>query len=217
MSFIQRYLDPSDILGEILFGLIMVLTFTLGASVAGGYERGLLLAAIGCNVAWGVIDGALVVMSSRYARRRRGNLIRLVQAARDERSALAAIRDDLESGIEATANVQDRAHREQVYRSVHALLAHARPLPMHIGRDDLMTGLIVFILVVLPALPAALPFFVIADPQQALRASNALLIGLLFVIGYRWGRHIEMHAWLVALVCTLLGALLVAIAIALGG
>ena len=60
-----------------------------------------------------------------------------------------------------------------------------------------MTGLAVFLLVVAPALPAALPFFVIADPQQALRASNALLVVLLFVIGWRWGRHIEMRPWLV--------------------
>jgi hypothetical protein len=53
MSFIQRHLDPAEILGELLFGLIMVLTFTLSAAAAGGYERGLLLEAIGCNVAWG--------------------------------------------------------------------------------------------------------------------------------------------------------------------
>ena len=70
MNFVRRYLDPSEILGELLFGAIMVLTFTLGASVAGGYETGLLLAALGCNVAWGVIDGVLLVMSNRYARRR---------------------------------------------------------------------------------------------------------------------------------------------------
>ena len=70
MNFFQRYLDPSEILGEFLFGAIMVLTFTLGASVAGGFEEGLLLAALGCNVAWGVIDGVLLVMSNRYGRRR---------------------------------------------------------------------------------------------------------------------------------------------------
>jgi len=214
MSFIGRYLDPSEILGEILFGLIMVLTFTLGAAVAGGYERGLILAAIGCNVAWGVIDGVLVVMSSRYARRRRGNLIRAVHAAPDEAAALAVIRDELESGVHAQT---DPADRERVYRSIHAMLSKAEPLPMHVRLDDWMTGLAVFILVVLPALPAALPFFVIDDPHEALRVSNGLLILLLFVVGHRWGRHIHMHPWLTGLVLTTLGSLLVVIAIALGG
>lgn len=214
MSFIQRYLDPSEILGEVLFGLIMVLTFTLGAAVAGGYERGLILAAVGCNVAWGVIDGVLVMMSSRYTRRRHGNLIRAVQAAPDEASALAAIRDELESGVQATTHPEDR---EPVYRNVYAMLSKAKPLPMHVGRDDWMTGLAVFVLVVMPALPAALPFFVVGDPHRALRWSNALLIALLFVVGDRWGRHIGMHAWLAGIICTTLGAALVAIAIALGG
>lgn len=68
-SFIHRHLDPAESLGEVLFGLIMVLTFTLGAAVAGGYKRGMLLAAVGCNVAWGVIDGVLFVLSGRFARR----------------------------------------------------------------------------------------------------------------------------------------------------
>jgi len=77
---LHRYLEPVDSLGEILFGLIMVLTFTLGASLAGGHERGLMLAAIGCNVAWGVIDGVLFVLGSRLERRRRNRLIRAIRA-----------------------------------------------------------------------------------------------------------------------------------------
>ncbi|HVH18655.1 MAG TPA: hypothetical protein VNF72_10175 [Myxococcota bacterium] len=168
MSFLQRYLDPSEILGEFLFGAIMVLTFTLGASVAGGYEKGLLLAALGCNVAWGVIDGVLLVMSNRYARRR------------------------------------DQRERTQ-------------PTSMPFTRADSGTLFAVFLLVVSSAIPAALPFFVIADPHQALRASNALMIVLLFVAGWRYGRHIDTRPWLAGLVLAVIGVALVAIAIALGG
>jgi hypothetical protein len=55
--FVPRYLDPASRLGEVLFGLVMVLTITLtaGLTVAEGKEgvRQLLLVAIGCNVAWG--------------------------------------------------------------------------------------------------------------------------------------------------------------------
>jgi VIT1/CCC1 family predicted Fe2+/Mn2+ transporter len=214
MGFFLRYLDPSEILGELLFGLIMVLTFTLGASVAGGYERGLILAATGCNVAWGVIDGVLVVMGGRYVRRRRGQLVREIREARDEASALAAIRDEFEFGVEAETRHDDR---ERVYRSIHALFARAKPLPMHLTLDDWMTGFAVFLLVSVTALPAALPFLLIEEPHRALRASNGLLVALLFLIGWLWGRHIRVSALLSALTLTGIGVGLVAIAIRLGG
>jgi len=55
--FVSRYLDPASRLGEILFGLIMVLTVTLTAALTVAEDkagvRRLLLAAIGSNVAWG--------------------------------------------------------------------------------------------------------------------------------------------------------------------
>ena len=57
-SFLRRYLDAGERLGEVLFGLIMVLTFTLTAREVLGDEpesgRHLLIAALGCNIAWGI-------------------------------------------------------------------------------------------------------------------------------------------------------------------
>jgi len=55
----RRILDPMDRISEVLFALIMVLTFTCSFSVAGaGREevRELVIGAAGCNLAWGVID-----------------------------------------------------------------------------------------------------------------------------------------------------------------
>ena len=58
----RRKLDPMDRISEALFALIMVLTFTCSFSVAGaGREevRELVIGAVGCNLAWGIIDAAL--------------------------------------------------------------------------------------------------------------------------------------------------------------
>jgi hypothetical protein len=61
--FTRRHLDPASRLGEILFGLIMVLAVTLTAGLRGAEGkagvRQLLLAAIGSNVAWGIIDAVM--------------------------------------------------------------------------------------------------------------------------------------------------------------
>ena len=50
-----------------LFGLIMVLTFTGSLSVAEADRddvRTMLIGALGCNLAWGIIDGVLYLMGS---------------------------------------------------------------------------------------------------------------------------------------------------------
>ena len=64
--FPAQHLDPGSRMGEALFGLIMTLTFTLGADLvidAQGREgaRQMLIGILGCNLAWGLIDGVLYV------------------------------------------------------------------------------------------------------------------------------------------------------------
>src|SRR5580765_96781 len=61
----KRVLEPIDRVSEVLFGLIMVLTFTGSLSVAeAGRDdvRAMLIGALGCNLAWGIIDGVLYLM-----------------------------------------------------------------------------------------------------------------------------------------------------------
>ena len=56
----KRVLDPYDRVSEVLFGLIMVLTFTGSLSIAeAGRDdvRTMLIGALGCNLVWGIIDG----------------------------------------------------------------------------------------------------------------------------------------------------------------
>lgn len=69
----RRILDPVDRFGEALFGLIMVLTFTCTLSVAeSGRDdvRLMLVAALGCNVAWGLVDAVQYVITVLVRRAR---------------------------------------------------------------------------------------------------------------------------------------------------
>src|SRR5881227_1265866 len=62
----KRVLEPIDRVSEVLFGLIMVLTFTGSISVmeAGREDvRTMLIGAIGCNLAWGLIDAIMYLMA----------------------------------------------------------------------------------------------------------------------------------------------------------
>ena len=60
-------LEPIERVSEVLFGLIMVMTFTGSLSVAtAGREdtREMLIGAIGCNIAWGIEDAIFYLMNS---------------------------------------------------------------------------------------------------------------------------------------------------------
>jgi hypothetical protein len=74
-----------------------------------------------------------------------------------------------------------------------------------------------FLLVVITSLPAAIPFMFMDDARLALRVSNAILLGLLFVTGYYWARYTLSKPWLVGFAFLAGGIVLVLAAIALGG
>src|SRR5690349_24387546 len=59
-------LNPVDRIAEVLFGLIMVLSFTgaISASTDAREDvRELLWAALGCNIAWGLVDAIMYLMN----------------------------------------------------------------------------------------------------------------------------------------------------------
>ena len=59
-------LDPMERISETLFGLIMVLTFisSLGVATADNIKIQTMLAgALGCNLAWGIVDGGLYLLA----------------------------------------------------------------------------------------------------------------------------------------------------------
>ena len=69
----RRILSPVDRVSEVIFGLIMALTFTCTISVAeAGREevRDVLIAALGCNIAWGLVDAVMYVITMLIERAR---------------------------------------------------------------------------------------------------------------------------------------------------
>ena len=96
----KRVLDPVVRVSEVLFGLIMVLTFTGSLSVAqAGRDdiRTMLIGALGCNIAWAIIDGVLYLMASLADRNRDLRAVRHVRNAADPQKAQHLIADALPS------------------------------------------------------------------------------------------------------------------------
>ena len=215
---VSKYLDPASRLGEILFGQIMVLTVTLTAALkAPGGKAGvreLLLAAVGTNVAWGIIDAAMYIMNSMIVRRGKIRLIEGVQHAADSKTAIALIQHELEPELRDLLDPKDV---EALSKSVLQHITGAHITKRILTKDDFYGALASFWLVFVSCLPAALPFLIFSDPTVALRVSNFLLIAGLFYLGQKWARYSGRNPLLMGSGMVAVGLGLVGVAMLFGG
>lgn len=216
-TWISRYLDPAERMTELLFGLIMTLTFTLGAGllVREGPDatRELLTGVIGCNLAWGLIDGLFYLFNAMFARGAHNRAVRLFQ-----RQGHAALDARIEDYVEETFGTWiTPATRKALKQDLQATIEHSPPRPVTWQRGDFLGALASFVLVASTSLPALLPFLVIEDRVTALRTSNVLMILLVYAIGYLWAASIDAPRHRTALAMALLGVVVVVGTMALGG
>lgn len=211
----KRVLDPIDRVSEVLFGLIMVLTITGSLSVAeAGRDdvRTMLFGALGCNLAWGIIDGVLYVMGSLAEKGRNLFIFRAVRKATDPKEAQRRIADALPPVV---ASVLEPVELEALHQRLKQLPEppdHAR-----LRKDDWLGAAGVFLLVFLSTFPVVIPFIFMSNAGPALRVSNVIAIVMLFLTGYAFGRMTGRHPWLVGISMVVLGLVLVGVTMALGG
>jgi hypothetical protein len=211
----ESILDPIARTSEVLFGLIMALTFTVtfSAATAGREDvRELLIGVIGCNIAWGLVDAVMYIMSALSARGHSLRTIHSVHAAATPGEAHRIIAGALPPIVASLMAAEDIEKLRQGLLRMSDLPAKAG-----LTREDWLGALGVFLLVFLSTFPVVIPFIVFDKVHLALRVSNLIAIVMLFVLGFRLGRHSGHSPWRTGGSMVLLGVVLVGIAIALGG
>jgi hypothetical protein len=211
----KRVLEPIERLSEILFGLIMVLTFTGSLSVAeAGSEdvRTMLIGALGCNIAWGIIDALLYLMSSLAEHGRALTVFRAVREASDPEAAKPIIASAIPPLLASILTPTEFAAIQERLKSLPGPPARAR-----LKKEDWLGALGVFLLVFLSTCPVVIPFLIMQNALPALRVSNAIAIVMLFLTGAAFGRLTGRTPWMVGVAMVLVGCVLVAMTMALGG
>ncbi len=193
----------------------MVLTFTGALSVAetGQAEvRAMLIGALGCNIAWGIIDGLFYLMGS-FAEKGHGlKIYRAVRENEDPKAAEQMIKDALPPII---ASVMDPGEFETILQRVKQL--PEAPDRAHLNWDDWVGAFGVFFLVFLSTFPVVIPFLIFDDVEKALRFSNLIAVSMLFLLGYAYGAYVGRRPWLMGFSMLFLGIIIVVMTIALGG
>jgi hypothetical protein len=210
----KRALDPVDRFSEVIFGLVMVLTFTCAFSVAEGggqTARAMARAALACNVAWGLVDGVMYLVGAMAGRAKLAAVIRGAREA-SEAEARAMVRAALPAGVAALAG------EAEVERMVTRMRTLPRPpLQSVLAWEDVRGAAWSAVLVVVATLPPTVPFLLVGEPARALRISNAVALLCLFLAGFWLGRATGIRPWLMGLSMAGVGTALVAVTIALGG
>ena len=140
-------------------------------------------AALGCNIAWGIIDAIMYVMNCVTERAGKSRLADMVKSAPDSEAALAIVRREIEPQFEMNADPASSlklseavldcpdhnascSHRQGGPRPRLGLLSSGRA-GLHAGRRTVHDR---------------------TNQLLALRISNAILLAMLFLVGGMWAR-----------------------------
>jgi len=208
-------LDPVYRASEVIFGLLMAMSFIGSISVAtDGREevRTLLVAALGCNLAWGLVDAVMHLVGVKTQKRRTRVLLEKLHGSSDAASGRALVGEELSTPLH-------RALGEDGVEMLRQKLV-AAPLalsPSRLSGRDFGDAVIVFLLVVLSTFPLVIPFIVIDETARALLWSRLVAVATLFIAGATLARYSHGNVLLNGLTMAALGALLMAAIMALGG
>ena len=215
---ITKYLDPSDRLSEILFGLIMAMTVASSTKLAAGEgilsARIVIFAVLGCNLAWGGVDGIMYVFSGLLERGRLSKFVSYVKSNSPEKVAPI-----LESEIENTIfKSLDDEEKKRISTGLLRSISKVQPEKAHITKDDLLGAFASFLLVFTSGFIVVVPFFFLPNNVYlSLRISNIASIIVLFSVGYEWAKYTDRNRIRTGAGMVLIGFVISAVTILLGG
>jgi hypothetical protein len=202
-------------ISEMLFGLFMALTFIGAVSIADAGNdsiRIMMIAAIGCNLAWGLVDAVMYLVRTLTERGWRLSLVRAVRAAPDAAAGRALLQGAF---TRAVASLIGPDAIESIRQ--HLVALPAPPDRPRLNGDDFLAALAIFFIVVATTFPVVLPFVLLDDVADAKNLSRFIALVTLFFGGLALGRYAGYGSWRTGLGMVGLGIVLVVAINALGG
>lgn len=211
----KSLLSPLDRAAEVLFGLIMALSFTCSISIANAKHteiRQLLVGAIGCNLAWGLVDATMFLIGVLAQRNRNKLIFESVQQSTEEDKARKYIYDALPLVVSEAIEAEGL---EQIRKKLIKLPRRTNDVGLTL--TDIKRAFALFFLIFISTLPVVVPFVLINDTRLALRVSNLVAITMMFLCGWSVAKYVGFGKWVMSIAMVLIGIILVVITIALGG
>jgi hypothetical protein len=212
---VKGLLDPDDRITEILTGIIIMLTFTCTLSLVKTDQNSvtdMLAGATSSAIAWGFIDAIMYLFMTLIDKEHTLTFVNFVHKSKDIDRVHQVIVDDIPAAI---ANLMKPEEIEGIRNKIVNL---PEPPPKYkLKFKDYRTAVGIFLLVFLATVPISIPFILIKDLQTALRVSNIIAILMMFFCGMGLGKYAGRNRFVLGTLTSLIGIVLVAITILLGG
>jgi VIT1/CCC1 family predicted Fe2+/Mn2+ transporter len=207
-------LSPAERASEIVFGVIMTMSVTAAMELGGAQSEGtraLLAAALGCNIAWGMVDAVMYLMNTLVERVRVRKTAQDLSIARTEEEFRVLLGETTPDGL------VERLDSEAIQRFRRWVSEHAHELPAGLERSDLLAALQIWLLVFLSTLPLVLPFVFLDSVETSMRVSQAIAVVILFGLGMRLGKWLGVRPGASGLAFAAVGVVITMACIAMGG
>ena len=224
--FIEGFLDPIDWLSETIFSILIVLVFTLAyrifaiSSSAGGGGSSestfkILIAILGAVLAWSFIDGVIYAVLSIFDREDKVRILRKILATESEPEKIEVIADEFEVLFES---ITDEPQRDDLYRAI-AKAASASPRQKNgLKREDIWAAVSHVLIALIVVIPSLIPLILFnGNLVLAIRISNLVSFGMLFITGYLWGKYTGVNPIRTGIIIMAIAIVLALLAIPLGG
>lgn len=215
---ISRYLDPSDRLSEIMFGLIMAMTVASSTKLAAGEgilsARIVISAVLGCNLAWGVVDGIMYIFTDLLERGRLSKFVSYVKSSSPEK-VVPIVENEIECTIFKSLDYEEK---KRISVGLLRSISKVQPQKARITRDNVLGALASFLLVFGSGFIAVVPFFFMPNNVYlALKLSNVTSIIVLFGVGYQWAKYTDRNKIRTGAGMVMIGFAISAVTTLLGG
>lgn len=217
LQFIKNNLSTGDRLTEIFYGVFMVSVVTGMINATRDpsdpfAEWAMLIAALGVNISWGIIDGLTNVIGGLIDRADEDRLINSLRADKNNSQLKDKLLEDLQDSAVGHLNDSERI------RVADMILAESpeESKKYFPSKDDYKIALAVFLIDFITIFPVVLPFIIFQDADRAVFFSHTIAVILFFLIGYYWALHLNWNKLKTGIILAVIGATVIAVSFYFG-
>jgi hypothetical protein len=214
VNVLDAALSPFERASEVIFGILMAISVTAAAEITQASEPEvgeLAVAALGCNLAWGLIDGVIFLLHQQFERFQNHRIVLELREATGEEAFRERVRAELPP-------VVGSALTPDAYAGLRRFVdAYEAKRPAFWAPQEFAAAAGIALLVFLSTFPLVIPFLLMGDAWTALRISHGVAVVMLFVLGWRVGKWAGASPGWSGAVVACVGGFLAVACVALGG